>query len=48
MGGQFPPQAGTLPPGQTPAEGGGLSVEGAAIKPQGGIPVDINNVNQLR
>ena len=35
-------------PGQTPAEGGGLSVDANKIPPEGGVPVDTNKVNQLR
>lgn len=47
-GAAFPPQGGTSIPGQTPAEGGGLSPEGSRIPPGGAVPVDINNINQLR
>ena len=35
-------------PGQTPQEGGGLSVEGASLQPGQTLPVDVNNINQLR
>jgi len=48
QGGAFPPQGGPSIPGQTPAEGGGISAEGATIPPQGAVPVDVNNINQLR
>lgn len=44
----LPPQGGPSPPGATPAEGGGISVEGATIPTDGGIPVDVNNINQLK
>lgn len=43
-----PPQGGPSLPGATPAEGGGISPEGATIPPQGSVPVDVNNINQLR
>ena len=48
QGGGFPRQGGPSLPGETPAEGGGFSAEGAKIPTQGAIPVDINNINQLR
>ena len=46
--GQFPQQGGPSLPGETPAEGGGISPEGAQIPPGGAVPVDVNNVNQLK
>lgn len=41
------PAAGPSAPGQTPAEGGGNSMEGKPIPPQGGLPVDVRQQNQL-
>jgi len=35
-------------PGKTPAEGGGISVEGQNTQVGAGVPADVNNVNQLR
>ena len=34
-------------PGQTPAEGGGTSVEGKPIPPDAGHPVDVRTQNQM-
>jgi len=34
--------------GQTPADGGGISVEGASLEPGNSLPVDVNNINQLK
>ena len=35
-------------PGKTPAEGGGLSVDGVQTAAGAGVPVDVNQVNQLK
>jgi len=35
-------------PGKTPAEGGGISVEGKKTKVGAGVPVDVNNINQFK
>lgn len=46
---QPPPGAAAGPsaPGQTPAEGGGNSMEGKPIPPNAGLPVDVKAQNQL-
>lgn len=41
------PAPGPSAPGKTPAEGGGNSMEGKQIPPQGGLPVDVRAQNQL-
>jgi len=43
----IPNAQGPSAPGQTPAEGGGLSVEGKNIKPGQTIPADVRTINQL-
>ena len=35
-------------PGKTPAEGGGISVEGQPTAVGAGVPADVNNVNQMK
>ncbi len=46
-GGGAPNPEGPSKPGETPAEGGGLSVEGKNIKPGQTIPADVRTINQL-
>jgi hypothetical protein len=42
------PATGPNRSGRTPAEGGGMSVEGANIPPTGGVTADVNQANQLK
>jgi len=42
-----PPATGPSQVGSAPIDSGGFSIEGSSIKPDGGVPIDVNNQNQL-